>query len=188
MSAEVALFLIDWRNQQISQPLPSGKGSMLTNAGRSQSKGVEVSMTYNVYRGLTLTTNYGYTHATFLDYKKGETDYRNKYLPFVPKHTFSVAANYTVAQPFRGVDRLNVNVDYNGNGRIYWKEDNIVSQPFYGLLNAKVSLSKDILTLSAWARNITATDYVAFYFESGNMKLAQKGKPFTIGADVQLNF
>lgn len=188
MSAEVALFLIDWKNQQISQPLPSGKGSMLTNAGRSQSKGVEVSMTYNVYRGVTLTTNYGYTHATFLDYKKGNTDYRNKYLPFVPAHTFSVAANYTVAQPFHGVDRLNVNVDYNGNGRIYWKEDNIVSQPFYGLLNAKVSLSKGILTLSAWARNITTTDYVAFYFESGNMKLAQKGKPFTIGADVQLNF
>ena len=188
MSAELALFFIDWRNQQITQPLPSGKGSMLTNAGRSQSKGAEVSITYNLCKGLTLTTNYGYTHATFLDYKKGEADYRRKHLPFVPEHTFTAAANYTLPHPFTGVDRLNVNVDYNGNGRIYWKEDNIVSQPFYGLLNTKVSLSKGILTLSAWARNITATDYVAFYFESGNKKLAQKGKPFTVGADVQLNF
>lgn len=83
---------------------------------------------------------------------------------------------------------MNLNMDFTGNGRIYWKEDNIVSQPFYGLLNAKVSLSKGILTLSAWARNIPVTDYVAFYFESGNKKLAQKGKPFTVGADVQLNF
>ena len=37
----LAFFYIDWNNQQIYQTVPSGTGSMLTNAGKSESKGVE---------------------------------------------------------------------------------------------------------------------------------------------------
>lgn len=188
MTAEIALFYIDWKNQQISQPLPSGKGALLTNAGHSVSKGAEVSFMWNIYKGLTFNTSYGFTHATFLKYDKGETSYSGKYLPFVPNHTFNAGLNYSVASPIRGIDRINMNLDFTGNGRIYWKEDNKVSQPFYGLLNAKLGASKGIFTVNVWARNITATDYVAFYFETGNSKLAQRGKPFMTGVDFSINF
>ena len=36
-------------------------------------------------------------------------------------------------------DRLNAN--YTGAGRIYWTEENSVSQAFYGTLNGRISLS-----------------------------------------------
>ena len=186
--AEVALFLIDWKNQQITQPLPSGQGSLQTNAGHSMSKGVEASLVWNIYKGLTLNTSYGYTHAKFLEYDKGEISYAGNYLPLVPNHTFNAGLNYSVASPVRGLDRINMNIDFIGNGRIYWKEDNKASQPFYGLLNAKVGASKGMFTVNVWAKNITSTDYIAFYFETGNSKLAQKGKPLTAGIDFSINF
>lgn len=68
LRAEIALFWIDWKNQQISQTLPSGRGSMLTNAGRSVSKGVEVTLQGNPVNGLMVQVNYGFTHATFKEY------------------------------------------------------------------------------------------------------------------------
>lgn len=188
LSAEIAFFLIDWRNQQISQPLPSGQGSMLTNAGRSQSKGVEFSLSANVFNGLIINTAYGYTHARFSDYTNGSSDYSGNRLPFVPEHTFTAGINYSIAQPCPAIDRINISADYLGNGRIYWREDNQTSQPFYGLLNARLSVMKRNVTASLWARNITSTSYTAFYFESGGKKLAQKGKPFSIGADIQFRF
>ena len=42
--ADIAFFYIDWKDQQIYQTVPSGRGSMLKNAGHSASKGLEVTL------------------------------------------------------------------------------------------------------------------------------------------------
>lgn len=190
INAEFCLFWIDWRNQQIYQMLATQNGQFLRNAGRSQSKGIEISIQGNPANGLVVQVNYGFTHATFKDYKderKG-IDYTGNYLPMVPRHTFAVGADYTIPHPCSHIDRFTISANYTGTGRILWKEDNKVSQPYYGLLNAKVSATKDFITFAIWAKNITGTNYSAYYFESGGNGLAQKGKPFTIGGNVQLSF
>jgi iron complex outermembrane receptor protein len=189
LRAEIALFWIDWKNQQISQSLTVG--SMLNNAGRSESKGVEVSLQGNPVNGLMVQLNYGFTHATFKDYtdkKKDKVyDYSGNYLPLVPSHTFSAGADYTISNPCSHIDRILISANFTGAGRIYWKEDNVVSQPFYGQLNGKVSATKGFATFAIWAKNITNTQYTAFYFEMGK-GLAQAGRPFTIGGSVAVAF
>lgn len=189
LSAEIALFWIDWKNQQVSRTLPSGRGSMQVNAGRSESKGVEVSLQGNPLNGLMVQFNYGFTHATFKDYidvKKGEEIvYSGNYLPMVPKHTLAAGADYTIPNPCSHIDRLLISANFTGAGRIHWKEDNRVSQPFYGQLNGKVSVTKGFATFAIWAKNITNTRYNAFYFESGK-GLAQQGRPFTIGGSIAI--
>lgn len=190
LRAEIALFWIDWKNQQISQRLPSNTGSMLKNAGRSESKGIEVSLQGNPVNGLMIQANYGFTHATFSDYKdeKKGIDYSGNYLPMVPSHTFAIGADYTIPNPCPHIDRFTVSANYTGTGRIHWMEDNRVSQPYYGQLNGKLSVTKGFVTFAIWAKNITNTDYTAFYFETGGKGLAQKGRPFTIGGNIQLGF
>ncbi|RHJ86689.1 TonB-dependent receptor [Parabacteroides sp. AM08-6] len=197
LSAEIALFWIDWKNQQVSKSLPiSQKGSMLNNAGRSESKGVEVSLQGNPVNGLMLQVNYGFTHATFKEYtdtkKTGdetiEIDYSGHYLPLVPSHTFAVGADYSIPKPCSHIDRVTISTNYAGTGRIHWKEDNRVSQSYYGQLNGKLSVTKGFVTFAIWAKNITNTNYTAFYFETGGKGLAQKGRPFTIGGNIQLSF
>ena len=190
LNAEISLFWIDWRNQQIYQMLATQNGQLLRNAGRSESKGMELSLQGNPMNGLMIQLNYGFTHAKFKDYKddKKGINYAGNYLPMVPKHTFSIGTDYTISKPLPIIDRVTFSLTYTGTGRIYWKEDNKISQPYYGLLNAKISTTKDFITFAIWAKNITNTTYNSFYFESGGNGLAQKGRPFTIGGNIQLNF
>ena len=134
--------------------LATQNGQYLRNAGRSESKGVEVSLQGNPVNGLMVQVNYGFTHATFKDYKdeRRGIDYSGNFLPMVPRHTFAVGADYTIPNPCRHIDRFTVSANYTGTGRILWKEDNKVSQPYYGLLNAKVSATKDFITFAIWAK------------------------------------
>lgn len=190
LNAEFALFWIDWRNQQIYQMLATQNGQLLRNAGRSVSKGFEFSFHGNPVNGLMVQVNYGYTHATFKKYKderKG-IDYSGNYLPLVPKHTFALGADYTIFPSCRFIERMTFSANFTGTGPIHWKEDNRKKQSFYGLLNGRISVTKGILTLAVWAKNITNTRYNSYYFESGGNGLAQAGRPFTMGGNIQIQF
>lgn len=188
LTAEASLFYIDWRHQQVYQVQPVG--AILRNAGKSESKGVETSVRAVPFDGLNLMVNYGYTHATFKEYtyKEGIV-YDGNYLPLVPRHTFSAAADYTwqpVGQAF--VRKVVFSAQYSGAGSIYWKEDNIASQPYYGILNGKVSvITNKLITFGLWIKNATNASYDAFSFETGGRRLAQRGKPLTFGVNLVLN-
>jgi outer membrane receptor protein involved in Fe transport len=187
IQSEISLFYIDWKNQQIYQTLPSGIGAMLKNAGRSESKGIEISLQGEATKSINVMANYGYTYAVFKEYNKsGKYDYAKKYLPLVPNQTFSLGLDYQIPVSKKQIDRLVLNVSYAGTGRLYWNEDNRISQPYYGLLGGKIAATKKKVVLSLWAKNITNADYAAFYFESMGNGLAQKGRPLTIGASVSV--
>ena len=185
--AELCFFYIDWRNQQIYQALPSGRGQMLKNAGHSESKGIELSLQGNLWEGFTLQANGGLTRAVFLDYAQSATvNYSKNYIPFVPAQTLGLAANYRIPVQSKLMDDLSVNLQYNGTGKLYWAEDNKMIQPYYGLLNGKIIVTKGIAQVSLWARNITNTEYTAFSFTMNTQQFAQKGKPFIAGVSVNL--
>lgn len=193
LETEVSLFYINWRDQQVSQNQPSGAGYILRNAGKSVSKGLEVTAQINPLDVLNFQLTYGYTHATFKEYMYDiikDIDYSGNYLPMVPRHTFSAAANYTIKMRDSFLDKIILNGQYTGLGRLYWNEDNKASQPFYGIFNAKVSFVKDKVSLDLWSKNIGNKDYVSYYFMNSLAKspFAQAGKPFTCGVDVRLKF
>ena len=181
------LFYIDWREMQITSTI-AGVGNITTNAGHTDSKGVELDIAFRPLKGLQFNVNYGYTYARFLSYEKSETvSYTNNRLPMVPNHTLSVDGNYTI-NPQGWLDRIMINVGLRGLGRIYWAEDNLVSQDFYALLNAKVALTKGIVTWELWGKNLTDTNYMAYGFKSSSGNYAQAGKPLTIGTTIEINF
>ena len=181
------LFYIDWRHMQITSTI-AGVGNITTNAGHTDSKGAELNIVARPAKGLQFTANYGYTYARFLSYEKSATvSYTNNRLPMVPNHTLSVDANYTI-NPTGWLDRVMFNVGLRGLGRIYWAEDNLVSQDFYTTLNAKVAFTKGIVTWELWGKNLTDTNYMAYGFKSSSGNYAQAGKPLTFGTTIELNF
>ena len=181
------LFYIDWRHMQITSTI-TGVGNITTNAGHTDSKGAELNVIVRPVEGLQFTANYGYTYARFLSYVKSATvDYTNNRLPMVPNHTLSLDANYTI-NPTGWLDRVMFNVGLRGLGRIYWAEDNLVSQDFYTTLNAKVALTKGIVTWEVWGKNLTDTNYMAYGFKSSTGNYAQAGKPLMFGTTIELNF
>jgi len=191
--AEIAVFYIDLRDVLITQFVESGQGRLLKNAGRAESVGFDLGLTAHIFEGFSLSAHYGYAHAVFKDYKTGKineaVDYSGNFIPFAPQNTFSLAASYSRGlQNTRIIDRFNIHAQYNGAGKIYWTEANDVYQNFYGLLNIKAGISKNIFRFNIWTKNTLNTDYASFYFETGGQPLAQKGAPFQIGVDLTVMF
>lgn len=124
------------------------------------------------------------TYARFLDYQKSETvSYTGNMLPLVPRHTLSLNGSYTIT-PRQGImDRLVLSVGLNGMGKIYWNEDNLVSQRFYALLNAKASATFGPVTWELWGKNLTDTDYLTYYFKD-SAAYGQKGRPVSFGTSL----
>ena len=186
LQADLTLFYVDWRHQQITQTVP-GLGNITRNAGHSESKGVELGITARPVQPLTLRMTYGYTYAHFLDYERSATvSYTGKMLPLVPRHTLSLRGSYTIVPTHSVVDRLVLSVGVNGMGKIYWNEDNEVYQPFYALLDAKVSATCGRLTWEVWGKNLTNTDYLTYYFKT-NIGYGQQGRPASFGTSLILD-
>ena len=191
LSADLSLFYIDCRDQQIAAV--SGYGRVTKNSGRTASYGLEASLRATPTNQLLLSASYGYTHATFCEYNDGENDYKGHFVPFAPAHTLALAGAYTLP-----VDRetdVTFELQYLGQGKIYWTEANDAAQNFYGLVNASVVLSGKFADLKIWGRNLLNRHYQAFYFETMNAEnlavpnsFVQSGRPITFGADIIIKF
>lgn len=190
LHAELALFYIDWRNQQIYQTVPSGRGSMLKNAGHSQSRGVELTLKTVPVKGYQALVTYGYTDAEFLSYEvDSTTSYSGNYIPYVPRHTVGVQLSKVVfLQGSTLLDKMRFNLQYRGAGEIFWNEENTHSQDYYGLVDAKVSFIKGAFQFDVWSKNLFGAHYHAFYFDALGNEYVQVGKPVRFGVNLSVRF
>lgn len=200
--ADLAAFYMDTKDQQLSQFIGSGLGRVTVNAGKSRSYGAEAALRASLTDALSLNASYGYTYATFTDYiipietkdengeiVKSEKNNNGKYVPFVPKHTLCIGGQYIFRiAPNHWLDQVQLNANYNAAGRIYWTEQNDVSQAIYGTLNGRISLIKGNGQVSFWVRNALDKEYAAFYFETMGRGFMQKGKPVQLGIEVRCRF
>ncbi|MBQ6310936.1 MAG: TonB-dependent receptor plug domain-containing protein [Bacteroidales bacterium] len=208
LSMDASLFYMKVKDQQVSRFVESGLGRYTSNAGRSRSIGGEVSLIFQPIYGLNLAADYGYTEAKFTrnltqvsvtkDGKRvlEDRDYKDRYVPFAPKHTLHLAASYAIDL---GQDnKLTFGADYTGVGKVYFTEANDVSQKFYGLLGGRITYSTGKkktsksgyagFEVSLWFSNILDKDYALFYFDSGNAGFMQRGRPSQAGIDLRLKF
>lgn len=182
LRADFALFWIECRDQQLTVfPEGTTTGRMMSNAGRSRSRGVEVSLSWNPTTRLGVWGSYGFTDARFVKFDDGEADYAGNVLPYAPRNTVSLGATYRLHVGARMLDDVVVNCSWQGAGKIYWNESNTLSQNFYSQLGASVDLRKGDFTLSLWGRNLTGTDFYTFYFKSVGNSFFSHGKPRQLG-------
>lgn len=180
--ADFSLFWIECRDQQLTVfPEGTTTGRMMSNAGRSRSRGVEVSLSWNPTTHLGVWGSYGFTDARFVKFDDGEADYAGNVLPYAPRNTVSLGATYRLHVGARMLDDVVVNCSWQGAGKIYWNESNTLSQNFYSQLGASVDLRKGDFTLSLWGRNLTGTDFYTFYFKSVGNSFFSHGKPRQLG-------
>ena len=191
------------RNQQLSVMAGNyGYGRMMVNAGKSYSCGVEASLRGNaIDNHLTWLLNYSYTHAVFKDYKDSIAsanggyelvNYKDKKVPFVPEHAFSAAADYRFDISTTGLRAIVIGANVNGQGKIYWDEQNLCSQKMYFVLGAHADAIFGPFTMSIWGRNLTDSNYNTFAVSSAATGVknyyAQRGNPLQFGVDFKLHF
>jgi outer membrane receptor protein involved in Fe transport len=186
---DAAFFLINWNNQQISQLNPAGQGFLTRSAGKTESRGVEISSRFNPFQNLNFQASCGITRAKYLRYKESETTaYDGNYLPMVPLNTLAVGANYSVKTSSPLLEKITLHGQYTAAGKLYWNDANDVSQPYYGIFNGKISFMNNKFSIDLWAKNIGRKDYIAYYFTLMDERYVQKGKPFTCGANLNVRF
>ncbi len=95
----------------------------MSNAGHSRSYGAEAAAGY-ADRRFRFDIAYGYTDARFLKYVDGDNDYKDNYVPYVPRHTAYAAAEYFINFKRGPVDRISLRADWRGAGMIFWDEAN----------------------------------------------------------------
>ncbi len=188
--ADLAVFYINWKNQQIYQTVPSGRGSMLKNAGHSVSRGGEASLKTASLKGFEFMLSYGYTNARFVSYVVDQTtNYNNNFLPYVPRHTVSFQAGKSFNLQNNSIlDRIKLNLLYRGAGKIYWEEENNSCQQYYGIVDAKISFIRKSLQIDIWTKNMLDNEYASFYFEALGNKYVQTGKPAQTGINLAVKF
>lgn len=189
LNADAALFYIDCTDQQITV-FPDGQttGRMMKNAGKTRSFGAEFSANAQITSALNLGIAYGHTSAEFVKYEDGINNYKGNNVPYVPQNTLSANVSYTFWSLGRLLDKLQLRGGYNGIGKIYWDEANSTVQDFYSLLSASVYAEKGKLSLELWGKNLTGTNYNAFYFVSMGKAFFSQGRPAEWGATVTLQF
>lgn len=180
---EFTLFYMDIRDMQLTKFVDSGNGRYLSNTGKANSFGAELSLRAKITNSLSADVNYGFTRATFRN-----DDWEGNYIPYTPRHTLNAGVQYSKLLSGCWLDQFTASLQFSGIGDIYWTESNDISQPFYGLLNGKVGVRKGVVKLDIWSRNLTDTQYAAFYFESFNKPYIQQGKPLGIGAEISVAF
>ncbi len=183
--ANFCLFYIDWQNQQVYQPVPSGQGSMLKNAGHSISKGAELELMAKPFKNFIINFNYGYTHAKFKKYQRdNETDYSGNFIPYVPRNTYNCGISYRIPLKKSFLQSIYMHSNFNRIGKLYWTQDNKHFQSPYYLLNTKMSFITKHIDLAFWAKNILKSNYQSFFFPALGNYYAQPAKPLRFGISL----
>lgn len=195
---DLSAFYMQVRNQQLSVMAGNyGYGRMMVNAGKSHSCGIEASMRGQLINGnLEWAVNYGLTRAVFDEYVDGEgntaVSYEDKYVPYIPQHTFSAMADYRITTGGRLLKNIILGANVNAQGKTYWDNANSYQQDFYAVWGAHVDADFGVMTFSFWGRNLTNTNYNTFAIDSSatgkKEYFAQRGNPFQCGVDVRLHF
>lgn len=184
----LSAYYLDVRNLQLTRFVASGAGREITNAGRSYSLGLEASAAVKLFGPVGANLSYGYTHATFRSpeeaaLKSGVADHGGKFVPFIPRHTYSVQLSAQQSLRSSWLSQYFASLEYAGVGRIYWNEVNDAVQDGYATLGARVGFGIKNFTLSLWGKNLLGEEYIAFRFKAFD-HLVQRGAPRTLGVDL----
>lgn len=185
---DFALFYIDCRDQQLTV-FPEGQstGRMMANAGKTRSFGGEFSLQFTPWHNLDINAAYGYTNAKFVRYNNGIDDFKGNHIPYAPEHTLSARAAWTIPTGIKWLGNVVLQGGVRCAGRIWWNEENSLSQPFYALIEASVRIEQPHYSIDIWGRNLGGETYDVFYFKSIGNQFVQRGRPRTFGITLNIN-
>jgi iron complex outermembrane receptor protein len=160
LSANVAIYDIEIKNQQLSTIVISNNlpFASVGNAGKSRSRGAELSVEARPLTGLTLGLNAGYVDAKYVEYvDTAGKDRAGENFPFVPKTTASATVDYETSvgsgwTASAGADYKYVGSILSGTGVDL---DLQFPVPSYTQLDLRTELSKDHWRFEGYVDNVT---------------------------------
>ena len=183
VTAEVAVFYIDYRSRQIEYQATGSDGGVIEgiiNLGDSTQSGIEGSVEMRVSDELTLSAAVGLVNAEWdSGVEAAGVDLGGRTPPVVPDLSWNLGLDYR--RPMGGVDFIGaVQVSHNGEyeGLQAW---NPVTNPAFTLVNAQVGFAKESWELMLNVENLTDEAYYTDVQHFPNYYLLDGGDNIVIG-------
>lgn len=213
MQTNVALYTTRWDDQQIACQNPanlfpgatSTQRTYVCNVGEARIKGLELDLAYRASEYVTLRGGWSWTDArykSFVDDSLAATisqaglppyQFRNRYLPYVPKNVFFGVLDVDV--PLSGDMAFFTNFSLNRASKQFLRADNLAFIDARLLANLRFGIRTGPWTVSAFANNLfddnSAITGVRF-FDSVNFSvpapLVTWSPPRQVGMTVRYDF
>lgn len=184
-----AAFYINVTDVQVPTLMLPDAVTVTRNAGKLNSKGIELEIDASVWKRLELGVHAGYTDATYQTLKvpagSGEVDLAGKKQVFTPTTTSLVYFQYT--QPVGSKEKTNVSarIEWLHFGKQFFDLANTISQDQYSLFNTRVGIIRGKWELVFWGRNLADKMYIDYAYEFGAIHLAN---PRTYGGTLMVRW
>ena len=151
---ELALFTIKVKEEIVSFELEDFPDQdFFRNAGSTDRKGVEASLTYSLARGLNAFLNYTYSDFKYDEFRS----FNGNFLPGIPKHNTFFALNYSRNKGLFG------SLQVRSIGDLFAKDDNSVTVDGFTVVNLKFgyrhNLAKGHIEPFFGINNLLGTEY-----------------------------
>jgi len=132
LRANLALFLAEYEDYQVSQFRPSGNGTLtvpvVSNAGRVRTFGPELELLARPLRGLTLRSSAAWLQAEYAEFVDGGgagVDFSGNRTEFAPRWTVNSSAEYRQPVPWGPVAQLETALSYSWRSGFYTQPSNL---------------------------------------------------------------
>ncbi|WFQ80458.1 TonB-dependent receptor [Xenorhabdus sp. SF857] len=183
MTLNSAVYYIRSKDKQIYVG-PMG-GQFIRNAGKAESKGIELSSQIKPMQGLRLSLGGSIGKSNFTDTTRG-VSYKGKRLPYAPDVMLNASFDYLIDQTL-----LPGNLYFNAATRYYSKsyfdEANTLEQGGYTLYDASLSLEMDHgINVKLYGENLGNKQYRVSSFQLMNGTHSMISKGLNVGLDVSV--
>ena len=164
------------------------------NYDKSTIAGFEIDTKTRVSKYLDILLSYGFVNSKIDEGGATGGDsgtatdlnaFNGNFTSFVPQSNFNLGLASSVE--INDNASLDLNVNLNGTGKIYWSDFNgdDSTSDGYQLLDARATLNMNKLSFSLWGKNITNQQY---YLELDSFGFGWRGRPATVGATIGYDF
>jgi iron complex outermembrane receptor protein len=197
MRLNAAVFLMDYKNLQVTQINAACLCNITDNAASADIKGVEAEFQIAATERLRLHVAGSYVDATYEDFLESAVnpstgarlDSSGNRLQRTPETQVSGGVDWTLSLGQWG-DALNFRVNYSWQSDMFWATDSIANELSYGLLDARIALAPPDAPweIAIWGKNLDNELYRANVIPSLGDEVSLFGPPRTYGVDFAWNF
>ncbi|WP_165832365.1 TonB-dependent receptor [Caulobacter radicis] len=199
LTVNLSAYQIDWDNIQVQAQANVGANFfIITNAGAARIRGFELEATLRPMTGLTLSSAIGVSDAKLTEDQtnssvvvSGSTGLEGDRLPFVPKFSGSVNADYTwpIGDGLNGL--VHLDASYTGKTASQFRPTFVYYEkvPSYAVVGARVGVEGEGWGAYAFAQNLTnSMGPVSITSAAGALDQVVSLTPRTLGVMVRRTF
>ena len=184
LDLSAALFLIDLKDQQVQQLIPSTFQILTDNAGSSRSKGLELEARFQPADGWSVEFGGSITDAEYREYANCDLlgavpSCNGNKMVNTPEFTANLAVQHQ--RPLVGDLDLLARVDISHVGKYYFDNQNKLEQSPYQLVNAKLGVKASSWDAYLWVKNALDEYYATVEYDFGAGHTAEAGDPRSVG-------